>query len=531
MYGKTYFGEGMTSFRLLIGATCLAMSAVFAQTSELVPTAEAKISDVASVAEIQAILDKRVADRRGKGIAVALLLPNGETRFVSAGDSGNAARSKVDEDTIFEIASITKTFTATLLAQMIERGEVSLNDPVRRFAPAGVQMISPGVGDVTLEQLSTHTSGMPRLPPNWQFIKWRYLDYSNPYAHYSKEILWANAATEKLDSTKKYPSQYSNYGVGLLGDALGNRLQTNWPALVRERITAPLGMKATDVTTDASHLAHLAYGVEGNFNRVRHWDSPGLGAAGALRSSARDMSFYIRAQRDGTLAGARATHVVRAKMDGNNTIGLGWIVTKNFDDSIVWHNGGTAGFSSFIGFSQKSGIGVVVLANQQASVDDIGLHIINSKYQPSEKLPNHWIGIVICAFALAWLVVTTWFARLGPSIVDGIAVPKRRFGPLPMSSKEQVAWWLVSAVMTMILVHLLAPWQVMSEFGRWLVWGAVIVSVAALIWRARHLPWRDHAGIAAQSGTTRMKKRISFIFGGGLSLLILAFILWNAMQP
>jgi serine-type D-Ala-D-Ala carboxypeptidase/endopeptidase len=516
---------------LLSAEPALAQSAP-APVTNAAQSAEIKIARGDEVQrEVQRILDKRVSDHVVKGIAVALILPNDDTRFVAAGDSGNAARPKIDEDTIFEIGSITKTFTATLLAQMVERGEVSLNDPLRKFAPKDIQMQTPGVGDVTLEQLSTHTSGLPRLPVNWQFMKWRFLDWSNPYAHYSKEMLWANAATETLDSAKKGKADYSNYGVALLGDALGNQAGTTWQALVQERITKPLQMSATDTITAVNAIERLAWGTEANFNRVRHWDSLSMGACGALRSSARDMAAYIRAQRDGTLAGAKATHGVHAKISERHSSGLGWVITRKDDDEIIWHNGGTAGFRSFTGFSKKSGVAVVVLANTAADVDDVGFHIINSKYALDSAPPFPWLSVTIFMILILWLVASAWFARLGPATLNGIFIPKKRFGPAPLHSKRDVAYWLFSVLTTIVVLHLFAPWQIIGDMGRWIVWTIVGVSIVVMIWRARKLPWRDEEGIAAQTKSMRAKRGIGLVLGGGTSLVLLIFFFWNLAQP
>ncbi len=499
----------------------------------LAQSAEIKVASVEELqrVEIQRILDKRVSDHVVKGIAVALILPNGETRFVAAGDSGNASRPKIDEDTIFEIGSITKTFTATLLAQMVARGEVSLNDPLRKFAPEGVQMQMPGTGDATLEQLSTHTSGLPRLPVNVQFMKWRLLDWSNPYAHYSKSMLWANAATETLDNAKKGKADYSNYGVALLGDALGNRAGTTWQVLVQEQITKPLKMSATDTVTAPDFRERLAFGTEANFNRVRHWDSLSMGACGALRSSTRDMATYIRAQRDGTLAGARVTHEVRAKISERHSSGLGWVITRKDDDEIIWHNGGTAGFRSFTGFSKKSGIAVVVLANTAADVDDIGFHILNSKNALASAPPFPWLSAAIFMVLILMLLASAWLARLGPATLNGVFIAKKRFGPSPLHSKKDVAYWLFSSLTVIVVLHLFAPWQIIGDTGRWIVWAIVGVSIVAMIWRARALPWRDEEGIAAQTKSMRAKKRIGLVLGGGTSLVLLIFLIWNVLQP
>jgi serine-type D-Ala-D-Ala carboxypeptidase/endopeptidase len=496
---------------------------------------------IASVEQIQTIIDERIRQRANKGIAVALILPNGEVRFAGAGDSGNAVRPKVDEDTIFEIGSISKTFTATLLAQMVERGEVKLNDPLREFAPAGLKMISPGVGDVTLEQLATHTSGMQRLPPHWDSMKWLVFDLRNPYAHYTREVLWANAAVESLELGKKHKPVYSNYGVGLLGDALGNRAKSTWQQLVRERIAVPLKMNDTSDVTSPEAASRLAFGTTDNFNRARHWDFASMGAAGALRSTARDMTAFIRAQRDGTLAGARMTHEVRAAMSEHNSIGLVWVVTKRHDDEVVWHNGGTGGFRSFAGFSKKSGIGVVVLSNTSTSVDDIGRHLINPKFNlAKEGRSVNWLVIGVAGFIVFWISAVGWLGGVGPQTPSGRSTKEIKWwhaeywdiGPRRMQTKVDLLWWLVSLPFAMWLVHVWGPWEWIGEIGRVLAWLAMLSGVAAFVWRARKLPWRAPASAPEGGGrVSRLFSRAGSFLWRGVMLFLLALIVWNVLQP
>jgi serine-type D-Ala-D-Ala carboxypeptidase/endopeptidase len=516
------------------------MRVAFTSQKAMADPAVVATPQIASVGQIQDIINQRVQQRANKGIAVALILPNGETRFVAAGDSGNAARPKIDEDTIFEIGSISKTFTATLLAQMVVRGEVKLNDPLREFAPAGVKMISPGAGDVTLEQLATHTSGLPRLPVNWHFMKWRFLDFSNPYAHYTREMLWANAAAESLEIGKKHEPSYSNYGVGILGDALGNRAKSTWQQIVRERITVPLKMNDTNDVTPTEAAPRLAFGVTDNFNRVRHWDFASMGAAGALRSTTRDMAAFIRAQRDGTLAGARLTHETRAAMNENNSIGLAWVITKRHDDEVVWHNGGTGGFRSFAGFSKKSGIGVVVLSNTATSADDIGRHVINPKFAlAKEGRSANWLSIGVAGFIVFLITVVGWLGNVGPRTSAGRSTKESKWwhaeywdiGPRHIRTKVDLLWWLVSLPFVMWLVHVCGPWEWVGEIGRALAWLAMLSGVAAFVWRARNLPWRVPAAAPEGSRVSRLFALAWLVLWRGALLFLPSLLVWNVLQP
>lgn len=333
-------------------------------------------------AEVHAILAKRIADKKARGIAVALIAADGTVRFVSAGDSGQVARAKIDADTVFEIGSITKTFTGTLLAQAVTSGEIALNGKVRDYAPAQYKFRDSSrgsAGDITLLQLATHTSGLPRLPLSMAFAFAMLRDPGNPYKNYSIDAMWKFVADEKTDTTKTHPSQYSNLGVGLLGDLLAHKAGLSYAALVKRQILDPLAMTNTDSGDNLSPnpAPHLAIGHSEKLNVVSYWTFGAMSGAGALRSSTRDMARYINAQKSGTLAGAFAAQSPHARVSDQMDVGLCWMILKRHNDEIVWHNGGTGGFRSFAGFSKKSGLGVVVLSNSANDVDDIGIHLLN----------------------------------------------------------------------------------------------------------------------------------------------------------
>jgi serine-type D-Ala-D-Ala carboxypeptidase/endopeptidase len=311
--------------RKIVGWTCTMMLSCFAlsalqaplaQTSALpvdaaaaAPTLPARQSDDA----LKALLEERIAQKRGKGFAVALLAPDGSVQFIHAGDSGQPARAQIDGDTIFEIGSITKAFTGILLAQMVERGDVKLADTVRMHASKDINWPAGGAGDITLQQLVTHTSGLPRLPLSTEFIGAMVQEADNPYKHYAREMMWKYLAEREHDATKTYPSEYSNLGIGLLGELLANRAGLSYGELVQRNILDPLGMKSTFIDVPASESARFAKGHNDKLAPAAYWDLPAMGGAGALRSTARDMATFMRAQMTGSLAGARMSHTPLAR--------------------------------------------------------------------------------------------------------------------------------------------------------------------------------------------------------------------------
>jgi CubicO group peptidase (beta-lactamase class C family) len=338
-------------------------------------------SPVPSDSEIRKILVERIDTfHQGLGIVVGVIEPQGR-RVVAYGSLNQGDPRPLNGDTIFEIGSVTKVFTSLLLADMVQRGEVTLADPVAKYLPAEVKVPERGGRVITLVDLSTHTSGLPRLPSNLHPK-----DPANPYADYSVEQLYQFLSSYQLTRDIGSQFEYSNLGGGLLGQALAHRAGMDYEGLVRSRITVPLGMNSTGITLSPDMKARLAVGHNGQLATVSNWDLPTLAGAGALRSSANDMLTFLAANLGyvkSPLAPAMAAMLsVRRPTGapGGGEIGLAWLITKPSDDEIVWHNGGTGGYRSFVGYDPKTRVGVVVLSNTftASGVDDIGMHLLDS---------------------------------------------------------------------------------------------------------------------------------------------------------
>lgn len=486
-----------------------------------------------NVQEVEALLKRRVEQKLTRGIAVALIAPDGKVEVVAAGDSGNASRPIVDGDTLFEIGSITKVFTATLLAQSVEEGLVKLDSTVREVLPhRGLQ--TPGVGDVTLAQLATHTSGLPRLPDDWHFTRSTLTSFRNPYANYSTDDLWSYLQNKTHEPRADYPSEYSNLGTGLLGQVLAEREGTNYEALVERRLLKPLGMTWSGIRTSAAREQFLAVGHSALLNRQPYWDLPAFQGAGALRSSVSEMAKFIHAHTRGSLAGAGATHTERVKISEHRGIALGWAISRRYSDEILWHNGGTGGFRTFAGFSRVSGRGVVVLSNTAIEVDDIGLHLLNGEFkiQANPRRIN-WTYVVIGVVLGTAMLLRVWFATdparpkaAAPAGAEAERPPKRtlreRFAEARarkrITSKVELFWMVLEILSLLGLCYIIGIWDWVSVAGRaiYLVLGGTMLLWT--IWRLRHLPWRD----ASQTGS-----RAARYFSRFLTIGFLAIVVWN----
>ena len=325
--------------------------------------------------EIREILARRVdQQKQAVGIVAGIIEPDGR-RVVACGHLGTGDSRTVDGDTIFEIGSATKVFTALLLADMVNRGEVSLDEPVSTYLPDSVTVPERGGKAITLLDLCTHSSGLPSLPTN---LKPK--DPRNPYADYRVEDLYEFLSGYALSRDPGSEFEYSNLGAGLLGHLLASRIGTDYESALRIRITEPLGMPDTAIALSSSMKQRMATGHNAMLAPVPYWDLPTLAGAGALRSSVTDMLAFLEAflgYRESPLAPAmKAMLDVRRPM-GKMEIGLAWFLLGEG----AWHGGSTGGFRAFLGCEPKAGIGVVVLSNAATpiGVDDIGGHLLNQK--------------------------------------------------------------------------------------------------------------------------------------------------------
>jgi CubicO group peptidase (beta-lactamase class C family) len=327
--------------------------------------------------EIREILARRIDhQKQATGIALGIIEPNGR-RVVAYGNLANGDPRVVDGGTIFEIGSVSKVFTSLLLADMVNGKEVALDDPADKYLPANVRMPERSGKSIALLDLSTHSSGLPRVPGNLSPK-----DPTNPYADYSVDDLYQFLSGYTLPRDPGSEVEYSNLGGGLLGHILARRAGTDYESLVRVRITEPLGMPDTGITLSSSMKQRMASGHNAMLAPVANWDFSTLAGAGALRSSANDMLTFLEAllgYRESPLAPAMKAmlEVRRPVGKAGFEIGLGW----NILGEIVWHDGGTGGFRSFIGYDPNASVGVVVLSNAftLSGVDDIGFHLLNPK--------------------------------------------------------------------------------------------------------------------------------------------------------
>ena len=290
-----------------------------------------------------------------------------------------------DANTVFEIGSITKTFTATLLAQEAKSGKLKLDEPVATLLP-GFKIPARNGKQITLLDLAEQFSGLPRLPSNLAPA-----DNANPYADYDGAKLKSFLANYELTRDPGQSYEYSNLGVGLLGYALAEHAHKNYATLLDERILAPLGMASSGVAFSASMRPHVAAGHDEAGKPAKNWDFDALAGCGAIRSSTTDMLRYLQAnmgrRNDALGAAMKFAQQPRRDVGKDTRIGLAWMTLTRDGAGVVWHNGGTGGYRSFLGFTADGKRGVVVMTNIAVGVDELGIAALldNAPLAPAHK--------------------------------------------------------------------------------------------------------------------------------------------------
>ncbi|MFL5808296.1 MAG: serine hydrolase domain-containing protein [Flavisolibacter sp.] len=305
------------------------------------------------------------------GLSIGILR-NGKTYYYGYGETEKGNKKLPNEKTIFEIGSISKTFTAILLADAVNKGEIRLNDPVSLYLPSSIPPLQFGGEPVTIKMLSNHSSGLPRMPTNFTTAV---SDPLNPYKNYGIDQLFGFLSTFKLDRKPGTSYEYSNLAVATLGAILENINKKPFEQMVVEKICGPLQMNDTRQyirKTDSARFAK-GYSETGKYNG--QWDFKAFAPAGSLRSTATDMLRYAKANMSsapGELSKAiQLTHSLTFS-DGQNKTGLGWHFIKPGDDEVLFHNGGTGGFRSYLAINQEKKFAVVILSNTAVGTEEVG---------------------------------------------------------------------------------------------------------------------------------------------------------------
>jgi len=378
---------------LLLGLLAATAWPALAQPSAATPVSDAEIA--------QLLRFRADQQHQATGMVIGIIRPSG-TSVVAYGPTDAKRARRLGGDTIFEVASLTKIATDLLLADAVGRGEAKLDDPLAAYVPAGVSVPSFESRAITLTDLAAHTSGLPLRPDNLDALP----DAPNKYAGYTLGQLYAGLPDYKLTRPPGTQFQYSNVAVALLGQGLALRQHTTYAALLRARITGPLGMADTRLGIDRASADRLAQGHDIDLKPIGPTDDGSLDPAGGLKSTADDLLRFLAVFLDkgpGELptAGRLMLTVDRPGDDKDTRMALGWRRSVSDGETYYWSNGSGDGSRTFMGFNPARGVAVVALANASSSegLDDIGRHVLDPAYPVDRTIPpvHHQIRLSAAA--------------------------------------------------------------------------------------------------------------------------------------
>jgi serine-type D-Ala-D-Ala carboxypeptidase/endopeptidase len=343
------------------------------------------LGSIASLAQRQTLSAEELQERVGRLVAplvesgtvvgLSIGMIDGDRKWTMGyGYTTPDRTARPDGTTMYEIGSISKTFTGILLADAVQRGRMKLDDRVSKYLPESLRSKGVGASTITLLDLATHHSGLPSLPDNFAPG-----DPTNPYIDYTSERLLEYLPSYSPPAGSKPSYEYSNLGAGLLGWLMARQAGTDYPGLLR-RVTSPLGMINTATTFPPQLSERVAAGHDADGNVVPNWDFAALAGAGAIRSNIEDMLLYLNANLGATKTSLRtaidaAQKPQRQLPEGGGSIGLGWHILPN--GKVIWHNGGTGGYHSLMAFNREKRQGVVVLANTSSElIDRLGFDLL-----------------------------------------------------------------------------------------------------------------------------------------------------------
>ncbi len=339
------------------------------------------------IAQIDAWLQQQVKHAGYPSLSVAVTR-GGKVIYQRAfGFRDIESQTKATPETSYHVASVTKVFTALLAVMLHEQGVVDLDQPVLKYLPEGVSISTkPEIGaTITLRQLASHTSGLPRrVPGRVQSVEGRYeLEPERLYKQLARVTLASDPGTEEL---------YSNLGMGLLGHALERAAGKPFNKLLQETVCDKLGLERTAI--DASGKLQLATGYSSESPRLpeTHSFRKRLAPSGGLIASAPDLANFLSAHMQPGVLSAdmlKQLHTPSQLLDGT-TVGtsLGWSVRSRISTGrILKKNGGRNNCSAWIGFAPDHKLGVAVLTNcGEPSVDAVGYWLLERSVPGGRKL-------------------------------------------------------------------------------------------------------------------------------------------------
>lgn len=286
-----------------------------------------------------------------------------------------------NDDKIFEIGSITKTFTASIIQQLAAEGQLSLSDPIQKYLPVRMAQDSFQGHTITVQHLLTHTSGLSTGPPSFTLPYLRAIVFSpkNPNRNFKAKHYYRYLKKFELTYVPGLEWSYNNAGYGLLGEIIKEVSGRSWEESVRQNIFQPLGMRDSYFEINSENKNRLVVGITEKGKKSRPWEMNFINPAGAIKSTLNDMTIYAEVQLKSTSEHLYFLNLAQDPLDFSiklpedklwkgNAMGLGW--WHNLEDpqhTFVWHGGASGGYTAFVGFSKSQEKAVVILSNISSS--------------------------------------------------------------------------------------------------------------------------------------------------------------------
>jgi len=308
------------------------------------------------------------------GLVLGVLKKN-VTHVYGYGETRKGSKIIPNGNTLFEIGSISKTFTATLLSDLVLKRKIGLDDPINKYLPDSIPALQFNGVPINIKNLSNHSSGLPRMPMNLFLTS----DPANPYKHYNEAMLFYFLKRFKpiREPGKEY--EYSNLAVGLLGVILERVSGMPYESLLQQTICKPLALKNTRVSFSKTDSANAASGHNENGQLVSSWEFMSLVAAGGMRSSVDDLLLYAKEQgTEGHSTIQKAINVTHQQtfQHGENRVGLGWHIVADNGNKYLAHTGQTGGYWCMMLINQSTGNSIVVLTNSTLEIAQIPFLLI-----------------------------------------------------------------------------------------------------------------------------------------------------------
>jgi len=292
------------------------------------------------------------------------IIKDGKVSYFGINKGSDTISTIDNQKSVFEIGSISKVFTSTLLANFVIEGKVKLNDNINSYLKTPLNNNTK----ISFTDLANHTSGLPRLPTNLDLTK---VNLENPYKEY-KEGELKEYLTKYLELSNKGENQYSNLGAGLLSYTLSKIENVTYESLLQNKIFSKYNMQNS--TADITKIkGNLVRGLNNEGIEVPNWEFSVLAGAGAIFSTVQDLSQFAISQFDYSNKELKLTRVKTFELNKNMDIGLGWHILKSQSKNLwYWHNGGTGGYSSSMVIDEKSKNGIIILSNVSAFNPNMG---------------------------------------------------------------------------------------------------------------------------------------------------------------